>query len=116
MRAAASSTSASGARITGDLPPSSRVTGVRCSAAAAMTFFPTAGLPVKKITSKGLSTRASASSRPPSATVIYSGGNTRPSTSARARAEAGASSPGFTTAVDPAAMADTRGARVRNRG
>ena len=70
MRAAASSTSASGARITGDLPPSSRVTGVRCSAAAAMTLFPTAGLPVKKITSKGLSTRASASSRPPSATVI----------------------------------------------
>ncbi len=54
-----------GAKITGDLPPSSRVAGVRCSAAAAMTFFPTAGLPVKKIPSKGLSTRASASSRPP---------------------------------------------------
>ena len=49
MRAAASSTSASAATITGDFPPSSRVTGVRCSAAAAMTARPTAGLPVKKM-------------------------------------------------------------------
>ena len=33
----------------GLLPPSSSVTGVRCGAAMAMIFRPTAGLPVKKM-------------------------------------------------------------------
>ena len=46
MRDAATSRLASAATITGDLPPSSSVTGVRCSAAAFMTSDPTAPLPV----------------------------------------------------------------------
>lgn len=37
--------------IVGDLPPSSRQTGVKCSAAAFITILPTRGDPVKKILS-----------------------------------------------------------------
>ena len=47
--AAASSTFTSGPTIAGDLPPNSSVTEVKCLAAAAITTFPMAGLPVKKI-------------------------------------------------------------------
>ena len=42
----------------GLFPPSSRMTGVRFFAAAAITVFASAGLPVKKITSHLFSRRA----------------------------------------------------------
>ena len=46
IRLAATARSASGATYTGHLPPSSRVTGVRCLVAAAWMILPTAVLPV----------------------------------------------------------------------
>ena len=50
---------------TGLLPPSSSVTGVKCSAAARMTLFPTPTLPVKKIWSNRSRSKAALTSRPP---------------------------------------------------
>ena len=61
MPFAARSRSASRQTIAGSLPPSSRRTGVRFFAAAAMTFFPVATLPVKTIFPiRGSSTRPAA--------------------------------------------------------
>ena len=46
MRLVATSRLQERSTMQGDLPPSSRVTGVRCSAAALITIFPTSVLPV----------------------------------------------------------------------
>ena len=53
MRVADRSMSASGDTTTGFLPPSSRVTGTRCCAAACCTSAPTDGEPVKNRWSNG---------------------------------------------------------------
>ena len=60
----------------GDLPPSSRVTGVRLAAAAAITLRPTAVEPVNSRWSSGRAAKAAPTSAPPTATATRSGGNT----------------------------------------
>jgi hypothetical protein len=54
-------------------PPSSSSVGVRFSAAAWATTFPTFVLPVKKMKSKGSSKSAVFGSRPPSTAVTSPG-------------------------------------------
>ena len=49
MRLAASFRFAVSSTMQGFLPPSSKVTGVKCTAAAAATILPTGTLPVKKM-------------------------------------------------------------------
>lgn len=49
MRQTFKSDSVKESRMTGHFPPSSRVTGVKCFAAAAMTILPTRGLPAEAI-------------------------------------------------------------------
>src|SRR5690606_31205479 len=57
---------------TGDLPPSSRITGTRFSAAAAITVLPTAVEPVKIILSKASRQKASDTVPPPFTTATSS--------------------------------------------
>src|SRR3989338_676868 len=75
MRSAALRTSADSSTITGDFPPSSRVTVERFLAAAAITVLPILGLPVKKTWSKGRARRASETAGLPSNTATSSSGN-----------------------------------------
>ena len=93
----------------GDLPPSSNVTEVRCSAAARMTTLPTAGLPVKKMCPQRSARSSWATVASPSTTVTSSDGNTRATNSRSQAAVFGVSSEGLMTAQHPAAMAETSG-------
>ena len=105
---AARSRSASRQTIAGSLPPSSRRTGVRFFAAAAMTFFPVATLPVKTIFPiRGSSTRDAATASSVARTF------TTPSGKPAFRASAPIRSPaivvagaGLSTTVFPAASAE----------
>ncbi|KAG1318615.1 hypothetical protein G6F63_015139 [Rhizopus arrhizus] len=110
-RAASSarSTSASSKIRTGDLPPSSSVTGTRCSAAAAITLRPTAVEPVNSRWSSGSEDTAAATSAPPCTTATRSGGNTLASRSARKALVRGVCSEGFSSTWLPAAMAVAKG-------
>ena len=65
MRSTAVGKLASVAMITGDLPPNSKVTGVRLLAAARITCLPTAVEPVKSKWSNGKAEKADATSTPP---------------------------------------------------
>ena len=61
-----------GATMTGDLPPSSRVTGVRLSEAARITSRPTPVEPLKSRWSNGWAAKARATSTPPFTTATRS--------------------------------------------
>ena len=102
--------SALGAMMAGLLPPSSKVTGVRCLAAASYTMRPTAGLPVKKILSKRSASSVVVSSTPPNTTVKRRGSKYCATSSAIHCALLAASSEGFRTTVLPAANAAIAGA------
>ena len=116
MRRAAVFRLAVWSKITGLLPPSSRVTGVRVFAAAAITTLPTAWEPVKKMWSKGCSSSASVSALPPWTTAACSRGRARVSTRSTTPAVAGAYSEGLTTAQHPADSAPIKGMRHRWKG
>src|SRR5262245_60457531 len=75
IRSAALGIEQSSEMIAGDLPLSSRVTGVRFWAAAVATLRPTAVEPVKKRWSNGVLATASPTSGPPVTTVNSSGEN-----------------------------------------
>ena len=109
IRLAALARSVEASTYAGDLPPSSRVTGVRCSAAARSTTLAAASPPVKKMWSKRSASSAVVSGMPPSTTSAaparYSGIHR-----ARAAEVAGACSLGLSTTVLPAARAPASGA------
>ncbi|MNE26828.1 hypothetical protein D3C81_1881730 [compost metagenome] len=73
MRSTAMSRFAVSSTTVGFCPPSSKIIGVRFSAAARMITLPTAELPVKKIKSKGSSNNAVISSLPPVTILTASG-------------------------------------------
>ena len=79
----------------GDLPPSSRVSGVRFGAAAAITLRPTAVEPVNTRWSKGSAANAPATSAPPAATATRSSGNTSANSERRNAVVRGVCSEGF---------------------
>ncbi len=100
----------------GDLPPSSSVTEARCFAAAAITSFPTRVLPVKKMWSKGRSSRASATGASPSIIATSFSGKASARSARRARLVSGTFSEGLMITTLPAATAPTSGPTVRNSG
>ena len=92
----------------GAFPPSSRVTGISCFAAASMTTLPTGTLPVKRY-SQILPQELLVCLHSPSITDTYSGGKISLIISDITVDTAGASSDGLMTAVFPAASAPIRG-------
>src|SRR3984893_14905835 len=110
---AALSISAVSSTITGDLPPSSRVTEARCLAAAANLTLPTAGLPVKKTWSKGSSSSFVDKSASPSNAAISSGAKDSRIILVMSAEQAGLISDGFRIAGQPAAIADAKGPSSR---
>ena len=92
-----------------DLPPSSKVSGVSVSAAAAITSRAVAQPPVNDTLSMpGWRTSASPAAAPPTTTLSTPGGSPASSaSSAKRSAPNGAISGGFTTTVLPAASAGT---------
>ena len=115
-RAAATFRSADLPRITGLLPPSSRVTGTRFSAAARMTWRATEVAPVKIRWSKARREKASPTSGPPVTTAISSS-EKAPANIVRISSEvAGVNSEGLIMARLPAARMPARGAKVRFTG
>src|SRR5256885_14094514 len=98
----AASQSASGKKILGDLPPSSRVTRLRVSAALLTMILPTAALPVKAILSTwGCATMAAPAVSPKPLTMLTTPGG-RPASSsqlANSRAVSGVCSAGLSTQV-----------------
>ena len=113
---AASSRFAVRSTMTGDFPPSSSVTGVRCSAAAFMTTRPTAGLPVKKMWSHFFLSNASATAASPSMTATSRSSNSSPRMRFMHALVCGVSSEGLITTQLPAAIAETSGPSVRFTG
>jgi len=108
---AAAARSASGKTTCGDLPPSSRVTGFRFSAAACATARPVAVDPVNAtLSTPGWPASAAPPSRDwPGITLTTPGGKPASAIrSANPSVEAGACSDGLITAVHPAARAGAR--------
>jgi len=103
----AASRSASSKTTTGALPPSSRWTRLRESAAARMTALPVVTSPVMEtIATSGCDERAAPALSPwPVTTFSTPGGSRSAASSARRRAVSGVSSDGFSTTVLPAASA-----------
>jgi len=102
--------------IAGLLPPNSRVSGVRCSAAARMTLRPVTVPPVKKMWSNGRVVRCAASSGPPNNTWTRSAGSEACIHSAMTWEVAGACSGGLTMTRLPAAKAAITGFIVSKSG
>ena len=94
---------------TGDLPPSSSVTGTRLALAAFITALPTGVLPVKTRWSKGSAENAAPMSGPPVTTATCSSGKISPSILARSALVAGVNSDGLIMARLPAAIAVASG-------
>ncbi len=92
------------------------MTGVRLSAAAAMTCRPTRPDPVKISASKGSRLIRSATSGPPVTAARTSGAKESASVSASKAEVAGVSSDGLTSARQPAASAATTGMRASCTG
>ena len=115
-RGATRSMAISAHTIAGDLPPSSRVSGVRLGAAAAMTLRPTAVEPVNTRWSSGSAAKAAATSAPPVATATRSAGNTPVSSERRKAALRGVCSEGLRKTWLPAAIAVASGIRARLTG
>ena len=100
--------SASANTICGDLPPSSRVAGLRPLAAVSATAMPPASDPVKvTFLTLGCATSASPSSAPRPVTTFSTpaGSPARWASSANSRVDTDACSDGLTTTVFPAARA-----------
>src|SRR5690606_19287287 len=88
---------------TGLLPPSSSVTGTRCSAAARNTDLATPGDPVKRRWAKGWAANAAAISAPPSTTAASVTSKYAPNILDSSAEVAGASSDGLSSRRLPAA-------------
>ena len=97
--------------ITGDLPPSSRVTPARCREAASITTFPTFGLPVNIIWLKGRFKSFCATSFSPKKTATSSDEKVFSIKAFTSSPEAGVSSEGLIIAVLPDAIAAMSGLR-----
>ena len=102
--------------ITGDLPPSSSVTGVRLRPAASATSRPTRVEPVKIRWSNGSEAKAFAISSSMPVTVISVASNFAAMTSRSSAENRGASSLGLIITRLPAASAPTAGASVSCSG
>ena len=102
--------------MTGDLPPSSRVSGTRFSAALRITERATAVLPVKTKWSKGCAVNAWAKSASPSTTATSSGSNISPKARASTLAVSGTTSEGLRMARLPAASTQASGLSRVNSG
>ena len=113
---AVSARSALSSTMAGDLPPSSRVTGVRLAAAARATWRPTAVDPVKNRWSKGRRTNALPSSASPVSTAHSSGAKAAPTSSASSCDSRGVISLGLIITRLPAASAATAGASASCSG
>ena len=105
----ARSTSASSQTIIGSLPPSSNSTGVRLSAAAAMTRFPVRTEPVNTTLSTPPRTMASPVGPAPVTTCTMSPHSPCANSSRTARPTVGVTSEGFATTVLPANSAVSTG-------
>ena len=116
IRAAAVFMSADWPRMTGLLPPSSSVRGVRFSAAARMTWAAMDVAPVKTRWSKARPAKAWPTSGPPVITTISSGENTEPNIRSMSAEVAGVYSDGLIIARLPAARTPARGVKVRFTG
>ena len=99
--------------MTGDLPPSSSVTGVRFALAARITWLPTAGEPVNRIWSKGREANEAPTPGPPSTTYATSGENISPMRRDRHLAVLGVNLDGLSITRFPAASAVTAGIKER---
>ncbi len=102
---AARSMSASARTIIGSLPPSSRLTGVRLSAAFAITFLPVAVEPVNITKSASSTSAAPAGPRPVATLKTPSGSPAAASISAITSEVSGVTSDGFRITALPAASA-----------
>ena len=109
MRLAAIFIFASPNTITGLLPPSSSVTGVKCSAAFFITIFPTSEFPVKNILSNFKSSSFSDTVLSPSTTAIYSSSKVSAVRLLTILEVDGAYSDSFNIAVFPPAIAPMSG-------
>ena len=116
MRLAATSMSASADTITGLLPPSSSVTGVRCGAAPSYTLRPISVPPVNSKWSNPCAMSSWLTAPSPSTTAIASLSRYRATSSAINADDAGATSDGLSTTVFPAAIAPTAGPSVNANG
>ncbi len=116
IRAAATFMSAERPRITGLLPPNSRVSGVRCSAAAFITCLATEVAPVNTRWSNASPENAWPTSGPPVITATSSGLNTPPNIRAISSEVAGVYSDGLIMARLPAASTPASGVKVRFTG
>ena len=102
--------------MTGDLPPSSSVSGTRFFAAAAMTCRPIAVPPVKTRWSNGSSLNALPSSGPPVTTATSSSSKAAAISCFISSDVAGVYSDGLIIARFPAASTPASGAKVRFTG
>src|SRR3954447_11290796 len=105
---AAASRSASAKIMCGDLPPSSRLTRARWSAAPFITSLPVDVAPVNAtLSTPGCATSGAPASSPKPVTTLKTRGGKPASSTSRANSsvEAGACSAGLTTKVHPAASA-----------
>src|SRR5580658_9055958 len=100
----------------GDLPPSSRVTGVRCSDAARITSRPTDVEPVNKRWLKGSAVNARPTDASPRTTATTSGENVAETIRASNSDVAGVYSDGLSITRLPAAKAPASGAMDRKTG
>ena len=116
MRSAAARRSALRPTTTGLLPPSSSVTGTRCSAAAFITCLPTAVEPVNTRWSQGWALKAAAISGPPSTTASSVRSKASATACATSAAVRGTISLGLSTARLPAASTLASGANKVNNG
>mmetsp|Transcript_10742 Transcript_10742/g.28716 ORF Transcript_10742/g.28716 Transcript_10742/m.28716 type:complete len:231 (+) Transcript_10742:766-1458(+) len=116
IRLAATLRFAPGRTMVGDLPPSSSVQGVRCSAAARATTRATAPLPVYMMWSQRSSSSAVASGMAPVTTATASGSTYLGRSSFRRASEAGEISEGFRRQQLPAQRAATTGVSARLTG
>jgi len=101
---------------TGLLPPSSKVTGVRFSAAALAISLPTSVLPVYSRWSQRSVGNSLASSRPPVTTAARSRSNAAASIFLSSSEHAGVYSEGLMIALLPAASMSTSGPSERSNG
>jgi len=100
---------ASAPMMTGHLPPSSSVTGVKFSAAALATSLPTVVEPVKTMWSNGSAQNAAATDAPPLHTCATVSSYAALTSLPRIAAVAGAYSLGLIMTELPAANADASG-------
>ena len=113
---AAAAISESFPRITGDLPPNSKVRGTRFSEAAFITCFAIAVPPVKSIWSKGKLLNAAPTSASPVKTAISTSSKYSSNIVFITSEVAGVISEGFTITLFPAAKIPPIGANTKLTG